>query len=351
MLPFFRKIRYRLAKDNQFFKYFRYAVGEIILVVIGILIALYINNWNERRKEREKFDLILVEVENELINNIENARGALRLYQQKDSVVNLILENKLTVQDYKNHPSLYYTLEGLEGITVIGESFKKLAEVGTRFPEQDSILDDLKVIHNDAKWVVSTYENQRNDFWSEVLKSYKKYPWYNDWIAYRSGTIEMDDFFINSPIYKADVAQYSSIALGSHRRNLELFELLCRESYLRIYNYLESKSIVQHDTIYFTYNADDFSHYTGKYLEESNESMLSRPSDSTIIEIDRGRLYLTPYYRDGTNSRREIIPVSKYSFRTENSSGFWRLNLNDSDDVIGMSFSAGRSGIKFAKVR
>ncbi len=44
MLPFFRKIRYRLAQDNQFFKYSRYTIGEIVLVVIGILIALYINN-------------------------------------------------------------------------------------------------------------------------------------------------------------------------------------------------------------------------------------------------------------------------------------------------------------------
>lgn len=50
MIPFFRKIRYRLAQDNQFFKYSKYAIGEIVLVVIGILIALQINNWNEERK-------------------------------------------------------------------------------------------------------------------------------------------------------------------------------------------------------------------------------------------------------------------------------------------------------------
>lgn len=50
MLPLFRKIRFQLAKDNQFLNYSRYAIGEIILVVIGILIALQINNWNENRK-------------------------------------------------------------------------------------------------------------------------------------------------------------------------------------------------------------------------------------------------------------------------------------------------------------
>ena len=52
MLPFFRKIRYRLAEDNELLKYSRYAIGEIVLVVIGILIALQINTWNEERKER-----------------------------------------------------------------------------------------------------------------------------------------------------------------------------------------------------------------------------------------------------------------------------------------------------------
>ncbi len=50
MINFFRKIRKKLADDNKPMKYMRYAIGEILLVVIGILIALSINNWNEKRK-------------------------------------------------------------------------------------------------------------------------------------------------------------------------------------------------------------------------------------------------------------------------------------------------------------
>jgi len=52
MIPIFRKLRKQLAEDNKPLKYFRYAAGEIVLVVIGILIALQINNWNEARKTR-----------------------------------------------------------------------------------------------------------------------------------------------------------------------------------------------------------------------------------------------------------------------------------------------------------
>ncbi len=52
MFKFFRKIRQRLLVENKLSKYLIYAIGEIVLVVIGILIALSINNWNENRKMR-----------------------------------------------------------------------------------------------------------------------------------------------------------------------------------------------------------------------------------------------------------------------------------------------------------
>ncbi len=53
MIPFFRKIRKKLADDNKPLKYLRYAIGEIVLVVIGILIALTINDWNDAKKNAE----------------------------------------------------------------------------------------------------------------------------------------------------------------------------------------------------------------------------------------------------------------------------------------------------------
>lgn len=52
MIKFFRKIRQNLLIENKTGKYFKYALGEIVLVVIGILIALQVNNWNEERKNQ-----------------------------------------------------------------------------------------------------------------------------------------------------------------------------------------------------------------------------------------------------------------------------------------------------------
>jgi hypothetical protein len=59
MLRFFRQIRQKLLADNKFSKYLLYAVGEILLVVIGILIALQVNTWKEEREMRKEELLLL----------------------------------------------------------------------------------------------------------------------------------------------------------------------------------------------------------------------------------------------------------------------------------------------------
>ena len=62
MIKFFRKIRQKLLSDNKFSKYLLYAIGEILLVVIGILIALQINNWNELNKKKQDERVLLMAV-------------------------------------------------------------------------------------------------------------------------------------------------------------------------------------------------------------------------------------------------------------------------------------------------
>ena len=69
MIKFFRHIRQNLIMENKTPKYFKYAIGEIILVVIGILIALQINNWNENRKSDIFENEILTQIRANLIKD------------------------------------------------------------------------------------------------------------------------------------------------------------------------------------------------------------------------------------------------------------------------------------------
>ena len=89
MIKFFRKIRQRLLSENKFSRYLLYAIGEIILVVIGILIALQINTWNQARKdsitERAYYNRFLEDVlldEALVINQIEQTKLRLKSANQ-----------------------------------------------------------------------------------------------------------------------------------------------------------------------------------------------------------------------------------------------------------------------------
>ena len=66
MIKFFRKIRQNLLSEGKTGKYFKYAIGEIVLVVIGILIALQLNNWNENNNKTKLGHKYLTEMMSEL---------------------------------------------------------------------------------------------------------------------------------------------------------------------------------------------------------------------------------------------------------------------------------------------
>ena len=72
MIKFFRRIRYQLMETGKTGKYFKYAIGEIILVVIGILIALQINNWNENRKLQNEELKLLIDIKSNLNTTLES---------------------------------------------------------------------------------------------------------------------------------------------------------------------------------------------------------------------------------------------------------------------------------------
>lgn len=99
MLKFFRQIRQNLILENKTSKYIKYALGEIVLVVIGILLALSINNWNETRKT-EKFEeeiLFLID------QNMQRDSILLSIELQKAAYANELTDRLLEQLAHKNY--------------------------------------------------------------------------------------------------------------------------------------------------------------------------------------------------------------------------------------------------------
>jgi len=100
MIKFFRKIRQNLLSDGKTGKYFKYAIGEIVLVMIGILLALQINNWNENRKNNLKEVANLKSLKSELESTLKELSADYNANKR-------YLNSTLKVQNYiRNKPRI-----------------------------------------------------------------------------------------------------------------------------------------------------------------------------------------------------------------------------------------------------
>ena len=123
MIKFFRKIRYDLMGENptsanasagaKTGKYFKYAIGEIVLVVIGILIALGINNWNENRKNSQSEFVLLQKLKEENSINIESMESDI-VYRNELPNILQSFNSFLKTKDLEtNNDSLQYYLSDI----------------------------------------------------------------------------------------------------------------------------------------------------------------------------------------------------------------------------------------------
>lgn len=106
MIKFFRHIRRAMIAENKFSKYLLYAIGEIILVVIGILIALQINNWNEENKQSKVEKTFLKRLQNDLQDNVANWHELIDKQNEKNKGVKAFIRFSL-LQNKDSFPIVF----------------------------------------------------------------------------------------------------------------------------------------------------------------------------------------------------------------------------------------------------
>jgi hypothetical protein len=187
MINLFRNTRRKLADDNRPLMYMRYAIGEIVLVVVGILIALQINTWNEERKlEKERFS-ILENLKDDLTNDIGNYKMNIHRLEEKQKIANEVLKlfeniplkidsantaRKLLVLGYiEDHNPNFATYNEIQGSGKL--SILRSKELKTDLANYRSTFDNFKAIGAN---------------WNEDLKDYERIV-----SGYFSGSIELQN--------------------------------------------------------------------------------------------------------------------------------------------------------------
>jgi len=177
MVKFFRKIRQNLLSEGKTGKYLKYAIGEIILVVIGILIALQINNWNENSQLKKKETVLLEEMLRNLKNDSDdlnfNIRENLGRIQSNQIILNA-LESKSAL-----HDSLSYHFGNILGnfqLTENTAAWENLKSVGLNLISDDFLRSKIANLYATKYKYLENLEQrlddgyQWNQMYPQILK-------------------------------------------------------------------------------------------------------------------------------------------------------------------------------------
>ena len=321
MIPFFRRIRRKLANDNQFLKYSRYAIGEIVLVVVGILIALQINTWNDRKKEVAKFNNQLIKVQDELERNLSSYNSTIESNQEQDSLFDIARSGILTRDMIEKNNLFAYLTFYLTMLEIRDLEFKNISELNIELNKsQDSILKLLNEIYINQKPNVDMHKIELKTL---CTSNYKELSESKTWVSkwHNTGQIpeEAYAYFINDPYYLNQVSFYSIILFN----NLFPHTLNIRDSSIQVHR-LISKYFHQEDTL-LNYPVDQYKHYLGLYQSETI---------SIRIENRDNKLYFLWTENDFNYPPAEIFPISKTCFTAMDNTGFYYLRLNANNNVV-----------------
>lgn len=140
-------------------KYILYAIGEIALVMIGILMALQVNIWNEDRKSKLELDKTIDNLEEDLIANYHLANTRISFIINNDSLLRLTIGDKLTIEDYQNNSSLRGVLVNWNLFTPQIDNVEKLI-AGEKLISEDlkPLLQSVKLLKQQETWLNQAWE-------------------------------------------------------------------------------------------------------------------------------------------------------------------------------------------------
>ena len=202
MIKFFRKIRYTLMEQNKTAKYLKYAIGEIILVMIGILFALQVNNWNQQRIANQKEELLLQGLHNEFLKNKIQLEKIVLKHEQslaaaEFAIAQFPLSSKTNMEAYRAGTKgwgMWATFSPSQGVIrslVNTSSFELISNLELRalLISWEDVLEDFKEEEDQARYVLQNFlftEIAKHISWSGLVPVNKLYTNYLSTLQYEN---------------------------------------------------------------------------------------------------------------------------------------------------------------------
>jgi hypothetical protein len=317
-----------MLTENKFSKYLLYAIGEIVLVVIGILIALNLNTKKEIKTNNSQIEKILTSVYDDLEKDLINTINfQINIYEMKDSLSKKVLTKTLKASDYssdRNRRILYSNLIELqvEPYRFETNAYQRLIDNIEIVPEKYiHIVEKLQDVYGDEAIVTNEVLKEEKVFLEHIQDRYQNnYNWYSE--TEDNHFNDKVNYLLNSKQHLNDIRRFQKIT--SHLlEHLNVLKQKATYAYNLIHHNLsldiqKSKQITHIDFPTF----EELEAYTGMYKDKTSDMKieLSRDLHSLIFE-DLGIVY----------------KVSKDKFKIMNTSNIsLEFMRNANEDVISL---------------
>ncbi len=234
MLYFFRRLRRKLIQEGKLRRYLFYAVGEILLVMVGILLALQVNNWNQRKRNSIKEQIILNELKENLQSNIRQFHSNITWEENRiEGIIRVLdfLRSKGTWNDTIAEDIRWLRLR--EEFLISTSAYQSLNSNGFDLISSDSIRKEIIRLF-DVTYAIST--DRVTEFSMEMFSVRDQY--YNSFFKWDPetkrielnsneslfDTKEIENMFSHLLFYKEYVIQFNEEAISETAMLIQLLE-------------------------------------------------------------------------------------------------------------------------------
>lgn len=339
MTKFFRSIRLKLSENNKTGRYLKYAVGEIVLVVIGILIALALNNLHQKNQNEKYISTILLQIQKELEVDIKDAQRITDIFLALEPLVERVLTDSVTVEEYLANRSYTILRVSYVSFTTNQAGYHQLVNNLEILPDKiKGLVNDLNFLYVEYQDDIDGFNNKlREDAERAMRNDLEKYPESYQWVRTDSiSVINSANHFLSDPFYKNQVLNHAmnlqSVTSGASGYRIEA---------LQIHRKIDSLLNIKRDTYpeYLKFHDDlngEFDEYLGLYKDKNGKLHIYEENDQIHMrfEADENNSFSFPIWRhsDGQyfvnlNGNIRFLIFSK-------SAGFPKIHLIDFSNPI-----------------
>ncbi|WP_020571436.1 DUF6090 family protein [Neolewinella persica] len=346
MIKFFRKIRQRLLIENKFSKYLLYAIGEIVLVMIGILMALQVNNWKDTTNNKVSEQKILSEIRNGIwrdLNDFEsNVYGNKEAILASDLLRNFI-HKKETNQDSLSE--LYNYLFNNFDPVINKSGYESLKSSGLKTIKNDSLRVQIVELYDYYYTIIenNTSRQSRDLSYSNYGRLISKlYPY-----------IEFDD---KGKLISTSTPMLSDIERKELLKYLDLI-VHSREGIVRRYqkviSRMKSLSVNIDKELGHFIPAEQLQEYVGTYEYKMQETEERAAATMTMeISVEENYLMTIPSWRNWNKSFYMTVPDEFVSLEllVEGNKVPLSFIRDENQNIIGLNDNHPRGNHKFIKI-